>query len=423
MATRMLDPLKILLVDQNPQALTALRRSLNDFNDLEVVGDAGFGPVAATWAYTLEPNIILVAVEDPVARALTTIQSLTRGSPAWTVVALVGQFNRDVFRRAVLAGARDVVVRSDSASELREAIVEARRADAHRTVEHIHDPGAPTGSIVTVFGVKGGVGKTTIATNLAVALAAETSASIALVDLDLPFGDIALMLDLRPERDVTNALEESVLGDLERLQGYMVKAPHGVHVMTAPLVPDGAAQPDSTLIGLLLTGLSALYQFVVVDTPPGLTEVTAAALDTSELALLVTTPEVPALRRTQACLRLLQRLDFPDQKTQLVLNRVHSRTRVSESEAVQALGQPIAWRVANDYAAMMGAAFGQPVVLAQPKTQLARDIRGIARQLAGLPPEPKRRSWLPWRRGRATWGAEGRPGRDEAAAAIRAGAL
>jgi pilus assembly protein CpaE len=418
------EPLKILLVDQHPESLAALRRTLNEFSTLEVVGDAGFGPVASTWAYALEPAIVMVAVEDPIARALTTIQSLARGAPPWTVVALTGQFDREVFRRAVLAGARDVVLRTATPTELREALVEARRADASRRVEPAHDPTAPGGSIVTVFGVKGGVGKTTIATNLAVALAAESSTSVALVDLDLPFGDVALMLDIRPERDLLDALDEAVLGDLERLQGHLVKAPQGVHVLSAPLLPDGAARVDSARIGRLLSNLAALYQFVVVDTQVGITEVTAAALDVSELALLVTTPEVPSLRRTQACLRLLQRLEFPLQKAQLVLNRVDSRTRVSEAEAAQALSpHPVAWRVANDYAAMTGAAFGQPVVLAQPKTQLAQDIRGIARQLAGVPPEPRRRRWLPlpWRRRSSARPSQ--PGRshDDSLAAIQTG--
>lgn len=396
----MAEPLKILLVDQHPDSLAALRRALNDFNNIEVVGDAGFGPVAATWAYTLEPAIVIVVVEEPVTRALTTIQTLSRGSPPWTIVAFVSQFDRDVFRRAVLAGARDVVLRTAAPTALREALIEARRSDTTRRAASSLDPTAPTGSIITIFGVKGGVGKTTIATNLAVALAGETSASVALVDLDLPFGDIALMLDLQTDLDVLDALDEAVLQDLERLQSHLVTAPQGVHVLAAPLAPDQAGDVDGARVARLLTRLSALYQFVIVDTPVGISEVTAAALDVSELALLVTTPEVPSLRRTQACLRLLQRLEFPTQKAQIVLNRVHSKTRVSEAEAVQALGHQVTWRVSNDYAAMTAAAFGRPVVLAQPKTQLAKDVRSIARQLAGAPPEQTRLSWLPWRRRR-----------------------
>jgi pilus assembly protein CpaE len=391
------ETLKILIVDQQSEAVAALRRALNSFGNLEVVGDAGFGPVASTWALTLEPAIVIVSIEEPLSRSLSTVQALTRGNPPWTVVGMVSQFDRDVFRRAVLAGARDILLRNASPNDLHDSLLQARRADAIRAVGSTHDPNAPTGSIISVFGVKGGVGKTTLATNLAVALAQESSASVALVDLDVPFGDVALMLDIHPERDILDALDDSVLDELERLQSLLVRTEHGVHVLSSPLAPDDAGAVDSRRVGRLLLRLAALHQFVIVDTPVGLTELTAASLDVAELGLLVTTPEIAALRRTHACLRLLQGLEFPTNKLQLVLNRLASKTRVSESEAIDALGHPVTWRISNDYAAMQSAALGQPVVLSQPKSPISRDIRLIARQLAGVP-TTARSGWLPWRR-------------------------
>jgi pilus assembly protein CpaE len=391
------EPLKILIIDPQADNVAAIRRSLNSFGTFEVVGDAGFGPVASTWAHTLEPAIIMVSVEEPVTRSLTTIQSLTRGNPPWTVVGLVSHFDRDVFRRTVLAGARDVLQRNASPNDLHDSLVQAHNADRVRVAGSGHDPTAPTGTIIAVFGVKGGVGKTTLATNLAVALAQESSASVALVDLDVPFGDVALMLDMHPEHDILDALADGIVDDLERLQKLLVRTPHGVHVLASPLAPDGAATLDSRKVGKLLTKLAALHQFVIVDTPVGLTELTAAALDVSELAMLVTTPEIAALRRTHACLRLLQGLEFSTSKLQLVMNRVESRTRVSSSEAAEALGHPIAWRVANDYAAIQSSAIGSPVLLTDPNARLSKDIQAIARQLTGVP-APVRTGWLPWRR-------------------------
>ena len=393
----MAEPLKILIIDPHPEAVTSLRRALNSSGTLEVVGDAGFGPVASTWAHTLEPAIVIVSIEEPITRSLTTIQVLMRGNPRWTVVGLVNQFDREVFRRTVLAGARDVLLRNSSASDLQESLIQAHNADALRIASSGVDPGAPTGSIITLFGVKGGVGRTTLATNLAVALAQESSASVALVDLDVPFGDVALMLDIHPENDVLDALNDTVLDDLERLQKLLVRTPQGVHVLAAPLAPDDAGGLDSSRVGRLLTRLAALHQFVLVDTPGGLTELTAAALDVAELAMLVTTPEVAALRRTHACLRLLQGLEFSTSKLQLVLNRAESKTRVTAAEAIEALGHPVAWRVTNDYHTMQSSALGQPVVEAAPKSHIAKDIQLMARQLAGAP-MASRGSWLPWRR-------------------------
>lgn len=393
----MAETLKVLIVDPHPDAVAGLRRALNSFGNVEVVGDAGFGPVASTWAHTLDPSIVIVSIEEPLSRSISTVQALTRGNPPWTVVGMAAGFDRDIFRRTVLAGARDVLLRNASSSELHDALVQARTADAARVAGSSHDPTAPTGSIISVFGVKGGVGKTTIATNLAVALARESSASVALVDLDVPFGDVAMLLDLHPEQDIMDALDDAVIDDLERLQNLMVRTPHGVHVLSSPLAPDDPGAIDSRRVGRLLSRLAALHQFVIVDTPVGLTELTAASLDASELALLVTTPELSALRRTHACLRLLQGLEFPTSKLQLVLNRVDSKTRVSTREAAEALGQPITWRLSNDYAAMQSAAIGTPVIQAQPKSRLTRDLVLIARQLAGVP-SATRSSWLPWRR-------------------------
>src|ERR687886_1580398 len=150
----MAEPLKILIVDPHADAVANLRRALNSFGTLEVVGDAGFGPVASTWAHTLDPAIVIVSVEEPLTRSLATIQALTRGNPRWTVVGLVNQFDRELFRRTVLAGARDVLVRNSTPADIHDALIQARNADAARIAASGIDPSAPTGSVIAVFGVK-----------------------------------------------------------------------------------------------------------------------------------------------------------------------------------------------------------------------------------------------------------------------------
>ncbi len=389
--------IKILLVGQNADVLAELRRALNNFADLEIVGDAGYGPVALTWARTLGPDVVFVAIDEPLTRSLGTIQLLAQGNPSWTLVGMVGQFERDLFRKVVLAGARDVVVHGSTPDELRKTVVAAWQADQTRRQPTAADPAAPAGSVITMFGVKGGIGKTTLASNLAVALAHETRGSIALVDLDLPFGDIALMLDVKPDRDVLDVLDDATLEDTERLQTALTRGPEGVYVLSAPLAPDAAAVVEAARVTKLLTRLAGLYDFVVVDSPAGISEVTAAILDAASTVLLVTTPEVPTLRRTHACIRMLQGLGFPLEKVKVVLNRASSKTRITAEEAEEVLTQPLAWQVPNDYAAMKAAAFGSPVVISQPKTTLSRSVREIARQLGGVPAEPIARSgWRAW---------------------------
>jgi pilus assembly protein CpaE len=387
---------KVLLVDGQQLRLLGLREQLAS-TSLEVVGQSNFGPMAVRRARETTPDLILVAADEQASSAVATIQSLAYPGAAWTVVGIAEQHEPELLRKLMLAGARDVVLRTWQRTQLQQALCSARAADL-RAVDAAGEA-APMGVVVSVFGVKGGIGKTTVSTNLAVALARETGRRVVIVDLDVPFGDVAVLLDLHPEQDILDAIDPVVMDDLERLQSMLVRAPQGIHVLPAPLAPDDAGALDAARVGQLLLRLASLYQFVIVDTPVGLTEITAAALDVAELGVLVTTPELTALRRTHACLRMLQGLEFPTGKVQIALNRVASKTRLSEAEAAEAVGYPIAWRLANDYAAMQSAALGQPVVLAQPKTRLARDIQVLARALAGGPTEV-REGWLPWRRRR-----------------------
>ncbi|HEY3109448.1 MAG TPA: P-loop NTPase [Chloroflexota bacterium] len=389
-----MEQLKIVAVDQSQGNLAALKKALN-FEDVEIVHEVGFGPIALTWARTLQPDVVLVAAEEPLARSLATMQLLTQGGPTWTVVALAPRFEPGLFRKAVLAGARDMLLRSWGSLELREALWQARQADTMQRAPVSHDPAAPSGTVVTVFGIKGGIGKTTVAANLAVALAQETARSVALVDLDLPFGDVAVMLDLKPERDVLSALDPGVMHDPGRLQVQLTPGPAGVQVLPAPMDPTSKLAVDGEQVGQLVTRLAALYDFVVVDTPPGVNELTAAALDAAALGVLVATPEVTCLRRTQACLQLLQRMEYSTDRVKLLLNRATSKTGIKDGDVESLLGYPVAWRITNDRAAMRGMALGQPPVLASPRTALAADVRRIARQISGLPAEqpPVWRLW------------------------------
>jgi pilus assembly protein CpaE len=398
----MADHIRILVVDPNVGALATMRDALSFATELEFVGDAGLGPVALTWARTLQPDVVVVAIEEPAARPLNSIELLTRGHPSWTVLAIMAQFDQELFRKAVLAGATDVLLRSASPRDLRAALVRARRADLLRRATPTEDAGgAPAGAIISIVGVKGGIGKTTVATNLALCLAQESGSSVVLADLDLPFGDVAMMLDLHPEKTILDALDDNVLSDPDRLQAQLTQGPEGVQMLPAPSTFEGSDRTgvDGHKVAKLLTRLASLHDYVIVDTPPGFSETAAAALDVSSVVLLLTTPEATALRRTPSYLDLLASMDFSMDKIQVLLNRAHSKTGINEGEMEEILGRRVSWRVANDYAALKGVALGRPAVLAQPKTPLAVSIRGIARRIAGLHVEQQRRkpwqAWLP----------------------------
>jgi pilus assembly protein CpaE len=320
-------------------------------------------------------------------------QSLTVGDPAWTVVVLAERFERELVRQAMLAGARDVLVRTSSPEELRAALLTARQADLARRGETDEHVGSTAGTIISLVGVKGGIGKTTTSVNLAVSLAQETGRSVALVDLDLPFGDLAMMLNIRPTGSVMSALANpATLDDPDLLQRQLCPGPGGVHILPAPLGATGEAV-DSARVGPMLNRLAGLYDFVVVDTMGGFGEFTAAVLDSSTQTLMMTTPEAPTLRRTELGIRQLKAWNFPSTRLKVVVNRTSLKTGISPEEVADILSQPVAWWLIDEPAALQAAALGEPLVLVQPKSQLSQAYRAIARQLAGLPAVQKRSIW------------------------------
>jgi pilus assembly protein CpaE len=384
--------LKALLVGQNNESLTLLKETLNA-DDLEIAATASLGPAALTWARTIDPDVVIVVADDSVARPVAVTQSLTQRDPAWTVVVLAERFERELVRQAMLAGARDVLLRTSPAPEIREALTLARQADLVRRGQSDDAAQSTAGTIISLIGVKGGIGKTTTSINLAVALAQETGRHVALVDLDLPFGDLAMMLNLKPTGSVTAALANpAVLDDPDLLQQQLCPGPGGVHVLPAPIGAT-ASQIDSARVGPMLTRLAGLYDFVVVDTAGGFGEFTAAVLDVSTQTLMMTTQEAPTLRRTELGLRQLATWKYPPTKLKVVVNRTSLNTGISEDEIGAILSQSVAWWLVDEPAALQAAAVGEPLLLVQPKSKLVQAYRAIARELAGLPERPRRSLW------------------------------
>ncbi len=389
----MSDPVRVLLVGQD---LHNVGRRLNDFDDLVVLDTVGIGPPALRAAWELAPHIVVVLVGRQARWTLdNSVRDLTVGAPGWLVIVLLENATFELSSRAALAGARGVLAQSASGAELHDAILEVRQALAD------HPPSAPpgppmAGRVVVVYSAKGGVGRTTLAANLALGLASATSAHVTLVDLNLDAGDVAFMFGVQPARTVVQALEDAVLDDDEVLTSHLTEGPQDLRILPAPVPKGAGTRVDAERIGRLLGRLAQLNHFVVVDAAAGFhDEITASILDAANLVLLVTTPAAQVLYHTQGLLARLHDMGFPDQRIELVMNRAGSKTGISTADAEASLDRPVSWRIGNDRAAMRALALGRPVILDQPRSRLARDISAIVDDL-GDRPAPRRRAWRRW---------------------------
>jgi len=302
------------------------------------------------------------------------------------VATVVGAANVDagLLRRAMRAGVTDVVGPYDTTDEVAGAI--RRAADVasrlHAAAAAEPESTAATGKVVTVFSTKGGVGKTVLATNLGVALAS-MGHRVALVDLDLEFGDVAIMLGMKPEHTINDAVQAIDRLDTDLLAGIMEHHSSGLHVLLAPSLPEDADGISATFVGKILDLVRDSYDYVVIDTCPSFSEVVLAALDRSDALYVVTTMDVASIKNTRISLQKLHQLGYNNGRVRLVLNRSDSKVLLQPAEVEQAIGSRIFALIPSDRIVPRSVNQGVPIVTEMPRSEVARSIMRLARDAAG----------------------------------------
>jgi pilus assembly protein CpaE len=247
--------------------------------------------------------------------------------------------------------------------------------------------GASRGRTVTVFSGKGGVGKSTIATNIGVALV-QAGARTCLVDLDLTFGDVAVMLGLLPLRTLIDAVPMAANLDVAGAAALVTPHSSGLHLILAPPDPHRAEDVSGDLVSRLLPLLTELYDVVLVDTPPAFTEDVLAALDASDEFVLITTPEVPSIKNLKLTLQTLNLLGYPADRRRIVLNRADPHLGIGAADVAAMIGVDVQVEVPADRAVPISINHGVPIVLEQPKHPVSRAIRQLAAAVRGAAPQP-----------------------------------
>ena len=237
------------------------------------------------------------------------------------------------------------------------------------------------GRIVTVFSPKGGTGKTVTATNLATALAKFEQRKTLLLDLDLQFGDAAIMLGIEPEKTIYDLVVAPGELDTEKLAGYTTKHLSGLDVLPAPLRPEDAELVTEAKLGRLLEVARESYDCIVVDTSPFFHGPMLATLDRTDELLLLSSLDVPTLKNLRLALQTLELLSFPKQRIRIVLNRSNSKVGMKQNEVESALGMKVRYEVPSDRAVPLAVNRGKPVVLDEEGADVSRAIRSMAKNL------------------------------------------
>jgi pilus assembly protein CpaE len=254
-----------------------------------------------------------------------------------------------------------------------------------------------TGRVMTIFSPKGGTGKTAVATNLAAALAKREGKRTLLLDLDLQFGDAAIMLGLELEKTIYDLVVAPGELDSEKLAGYVTKHPSGVDVLAAPLRPEDAELVVENKVTGLLEVARSSYDAIVVDTSPFFHGPMLATLDRTDDLLVLCGLDVATLKNVGLALQTLELLSFPSSRIKYVMNRANAKVGLKPTEVEAALKVKLAYQLPSDDAVQVSANRGNPVVLAEPRSDFSKGIAGMAKELAptgAAAPKPGKRRVL-----------------------------
>lgn len=319
------------------------------------------------------------AVDLEASAALADTLRVTR--PSVSVILIRRRVDTSVLAEALRSGMREVVDERDLTG-LGSAVVRA-----HQVWKALNGAAADTehtsrGKMVTIFSPKGGVGKTTLAVNLAVAMGEQGLKSVCLVDLDLAFGDVAITLQLFPARTIADAVHLESGLDFGVLEPLLTTYRDNLSALVAPVQPDAKDSIPANLVGRILNLLKQHFDFVIVDTCPAFDEYALQAFDETDEMLLVTTLDVPTLKNVKVAVETLDLLNFPKPRRHLVLNRADDKVGLTPDKVESTLGMSISAAIPTSSQVAHATNSGEPIVSAQPKHAVSQAITRLARDIA-----------------------------------------
>ena len=297
--------------------------------------------------------------------------------PALGVILVREAVDTAVLAEALRSGMREVVPLDDLSGI--GVAVKRTRSLAEALNSATVDPSQPAiGKVITVFSAKGGVGKTTISTNLAVALAEGGAREVCIVDLDLSFGDVAIALQIFPTRTIADTVAMQAHLDSDGLDPLLTSYRDGVYALAAPVQPDAKDSISAQLVGKILQVLRERFAYVVVDTPPAFDDQVLQAFDESDLIVLVATPDIPALKNLKIACETISLLNIPRESLRVVLNRADSRVGVSPDEVAASLQMQIATSIPSSRDVPASINRGELLFLSDPRHPVSQDIGALA---------------------------------------------
>ncbi|GAB4281497.1 MAG: response regulator [Candidatus Promineifilaceae bacterium] len=389
----MAENIRVLIVDDLPETRENVRKLLQFESDVEVIGQAGTGEEAVQMAQEYQPDIILMDINMPGIDGIGASQKISELVPRSQIIIMSVQSDSDYLRRAMLAGARDFLTKPFGGDELITAIrrvhekrpqIIARPSTSSAAYMESGDGEKPreTGRVITVFSPKGGCGCTTVSINLAVTLAKRNFQTL-LIDGSLQFGDVAVMLNMKPTTSIVDLSERNVEIDHELVSSVVQVHKSSLHVLLAPPRPEMADVITEDLVKELVNAVRPYYDFIIIDTSSSLNDIALSILDMSDKILLITQQNLPSLKNISRFFDLAENLEYEPDKTWMIVNRASTKPGISVKDVSDTLKRPVFAQIPDEGDIVEKAVNeGVPLVSGQyRKRPVSLAINGLADQI------------------------------------------
>jgi len=378
-------PLTVVIVHGDEHERGQIRAAFEAFPGVQVAGERADIRAGLALAHQVNPAVLTLDLRPPVDDVIAAAAAYRLEHPEVALFLIGDALDADTLLRALRAGAHEVLRRPFDRATIGQAVERVAALRARKQ-------GRPSERmILSVHSPKGGSGVSTLATNLAVGLKRQSGREVAVADFDCQSGDAAFLMGLNPTRSLADLLVAARI-DSASMQDALVRHETGVHVLSQPEALDRMDGLTAAHAGQAMDVLASLFDFVVVDTPHLLGDVTLELLDRSSGILLVVEPSVPSVRAARRALDVFQRLDYcvTPGRVRLVVNRFLELPAVTIGQIEETLGLQVFATIANDYSAVSRSiTLGRPLCAGGLESRAARDLGGLARLLLpGTPAAP-----------------------------------
>lgn len=370
----MVNTVSILVLSDDSQAASIIGMFIEETGKFDWKGSVSDFTRAFEIIAAQEHIILIVDVDDRPEQKLDFITKVTETLPQCKVLIVSKEPTVELMVKLMRAGAKEFVSYPLIKSEFWAATDKLAKSFSNNAKE------TSRCRIISIFSNKGGIGKTSIATNLALEIAKTTKENVALVDLNFQLGDVTTFLDIKPSFNISYMIENMNKINDDFLLSTMEKYKNtSLYILADPPFFKMADDVTPKQIDKLINILSKTFAFIVIDSASTFDDKTVCALEKSDLILLTAVANLPAMRNCQRCLELFSKLGFSKEKVQILINRYMENDEVTADDVEKVLNKKIYWKIPNNYFTMMSSINkGIPVVEANPSSNVAKSYRDFS---------------------------------------------